>query len=710
MTGPTHTSADKPLPRLRQDLEIGDAPRGPAGERMWHVYDPLRHRYIAINHDTRRALETWRDHETVGALASALGALSDRRVDAQDIEHLATFFKQNGFLVDTDNDWKQRWKSVKAAEESVWKRAIHGYLFFRVPLIAPEPFLRQTYSFVAPLFLPRVQLAIAALGLIGLYLVSRQWEAFLAGANGLMTAVGLAQLGVVLLVVKVVHEFAHAYTAHRHGCRVPVMGVAFMMMAPVLYTDVSDAWRLTDRRRRLAIDAAGVTVELMLAFLATFLWAFLPDGDLRQVCFLVATSCWVMSIAINLNPFMRFDGYYIASELLGIENLQARAFEFGVWRLREVLFALGKPAPERLPPRLATTLTVYAWSVWCYRVVLFTGIALAVYAMFFKALGILLFVFEIAYFIAKPVATEAIGWWKLRAEIRRSRRLWTTMALAMALLAAVVVPWPTNVTAPGVLEAAGQSRLHAPRPAQVAEVAVVHGQSVRRGDVIVRLDAPDLHSERRLAKARLTATELRLARSGADSEDRRERQVLIGVRQSLLSRIRGLDRELAELVLRAPIDGVVAELGPALHAGRWVAVKDQIALVVDRTGTNTVSAYLHEKDLWRVDLGAAARFTPEDTTMARSHASLIWISSAGASRIEQVELTVAHGGSIEVRNEAGRLAPTTAVYALGLAVQGDAGQVPHRIRGTVHLSGRGESYLSAIWRHLLKVVVRESAA
>ncbi len=87
------------------------------------------------------------------------------------------------------------------------------------------------------------------------------------------------------------------------------MGVAFMVLAPTLYTDASDAWRLKERRKRLLIDAAGVLTEMAIAAIALFLWAFLPNGPWRSAMFFISATAWIMSVAVNLSPFMRFDGY-----------------------------------------------------------------------------------------------------------------------------------------------------------------------------------------------------------------------------------------------------------------------------------------------------------------------------------------------------------------------------------------------------------------
>jgi putative peptide zinc metalloprotease protein len=199
------------------------------------------------------------------------------------------------------------------------------------------------------------------------------------------------------------HEMAHALTAKHLGCRVTSMGVALLVLFPVLYTDTTDAWRLHHRRERLAIVLAGIRMELHLALLATFLWSFLADGPLRSAAFFIATTSWLTSLAINLSPFMRFDGYYALADWLGAANLQPRAFALGRWRLREALFGLNEPPPEQLSRSREHIFILYGWATWIYRLMLFLGIALLIYYFAFKLLGIALFAVEIIWFVLLPV-------------------------------------------------------------------------------------------------------------------------------------------------------------------------------------------------------------------------------------------------------------------------------------------------------------------
>ena len=126
--------------------------------------------------------------------------------------------------------------------------------------------------------------------------------------------------------------------------------------------------------------------------------------------FILATATWLMTVVINLSPLMRFDGYFMLSDALNVPNLQTRAFVLARWKMREWLFAFGDDKPEHFEPWREKILIFYAFSTWIYRFFLFLGIALIVYHMFFKILGILLFLVEIFAFLLTPVFREMKEW------------------------------------------------------------------------------------------------------------------------------------------------------------------------------------------------------------------------------------------------------------------------------------------------------------
>lgn len=703
--------APPPLPHLREDLVLQRGALSADGTRAWLIYDALQHRFLQIDAATFSILAVWRTAKSAPDLIATVESQLGYILDETEFKRLVSFLETHSLL---DAGPSKGWKALSAAaarrRPSLMSGLAHNYLFYRIPLFRPDRFLRLTMPLVAPLFTKFACVLVLVLGTLGLYLVSRQWEHFIGTAGGLWSADGAVALAVTLFAVKAVHELGHAYTATRYGCHVPSIGIAFVMMAPMPYTDVTDAWRLKDRYKRVNIDSAGIFVEIGLACVATFLWAFLPDGMPRQVAFLVASTSWIMSVGINLNPFMRFDGYYILADLVRIENLQPRAFDVGIWKLREILFGLGDNCPEIMSRRTINWLVIYAWTTWCFRLLTFIGIAAAVYFYFFKILGVALFLFEIIYFVAKPIYNELKEWWSMRARIAAKRRFYRP---ALGLLLAIGIfawPWSATVYVPAVLEGRDLSRIYAPRPARIQSVHAVQGQSLADGTLLMKLESPLLNQEEALTVARAQATRLRLSRRTADAQDRADYLILEEELAALTARMRSLAAEREQLEIRAPSAGVLMELSPDLHAGRWLAAKQQLA-VVSGSSQATLNGYVHGDDLWRVKAGANGRFFPDNAEQPSSQAVLSEVAVTGATQIEIADLASINGGTIDVEQDARqRLVPSQAQYRVRLDVAGDHSAPAQATRGFVRMEGVPESLLARAWRQVLKVLVREAGA
>jgi putative peptide zinc metalloprotease protein len=699
------------LPVLRPELRLLDGAASALGQPTWLIHDPLQNRFIQIDRAAYETLSLWGSCRTPTELVERVNAQGRVALDDKSLAELIGFLQRNKLTGDgTSGDWRGLAAERAGARRSPWSWLMHNYLFFRLPLWRPQAFLERTLPSVRFLGARPASIVVALAGAIGLYLVSREWESYVATFQGFLTWEGAVLMALALAAVKAAHELGHAYTAVSFGCRVPTMGVAVMLLAPLLYTDVTDAWRLDDRRKRLAIDSAGIRVELAIAALALLAWAFLPDGPARSLAFLLSAVSVVSSLVINLNPFMRFDGYYLLSEAMGIENLQPRAFALGVWKLREWLFALGRPAPESLPRARQAMMIVYAYSTWIYRVALFLGIALVVYHYFFKALGVVLFVVEIAYFIARPIAREVACWIEIRREIMARRRVAAPLAALGALLLALIVPWSSRVEIPAVIEAAELQHIHAPRPARVVAVHVARGVEVAAGDPLISLASPDIEHGLALAETRLALARMKHARRGADAIDREASIVIENEIGEQLARIAGLKKERDELTLRAPFAGRIVELDPALHTGRWVAPKSLLAIVAGGPGT-VARGYVSEADVSRIARGDVGRFVPDHPARPGVAVAVGEVALAAAADLEIEDLASTFGGRIAISPDgADRLAPASAHYLVRMPAGAASGGVELAARGVVVVSGRRESLLARAWRQTLKVLLRESGA
>ncbi len=701
------------VPALRQELELISGAPGFSGAQRWLIYDPVQHRFIAVGRAAHVLLHVWSEGSTVDQL---IGNAADRfgePITARDVERFIQFLQANRLTVEAPGGgWRTLAAAAARGHGGIASRALHSYLFFRVPLFRPERFLRATVGLVRPLASGPAFLIYLLLADTGLYLVSREWDVFRATLAGLLSLQGGLLLGLAMLAVKMLHELGHAYVATNYGCRVPVIGVAFVLGAPMLYSDVTDAWRLASRRQRLAVDIAGIAVDLAVASIATFVWAFLPDGAARGFAFSLATAGWIFSLAMNLNPFMKFDGYHIASDLAGIENMQERAMVVGRWRLREILFALGAPPPERWPPGIAAGLTLYAYALWVYRLVLFTGIALAVYAYFFKLAGVFLFLVEIGYFIIAPIGREFREWWTMRRAILASKRTFVTAATIAGLGACLSLPLSSEVTIPAVLGGAEVARLYPALPAEVARVYVAHGTRVEAGAPLVSLRSIDVTEDLLLTRLKSDVVTMRLQRRASDALDREEALVLENDLAALLQRRDGLRRQAAELEMKAPFAGHVIEIADALHTGRWLNPRESVLVIKAEQGA-VLRGYLDERDIWRVATGAQAVFVPDEIGLPRVPVHLKSIAQSACAVLDQFELAASHGGRIPDRLDAKRQpVPVTAQFAVRAEPTGPLPEAfaARTIAGVIIAAGSPESLMARAWRQVLKVLVRESGA
>jgi putative peptide zinc metalloprotease protein len=517
---------DLALPLLRDDLQILSGTPTAEGVPTWNILDPVRQQYFQIGWSAFQLLSQWH----LGSATRLIDVVSRSttvKVTQCDVMELIQFLYRHNLTRDAPmGGSKGLFAQAEQAKQHWLLKLLHNYLFFRIPLLNPDRFLQKTLPIVEPLFTKTALMCVVLLGVIGCIGIVRQWEFFANTFLYFFSLQGLTAYVLGLIAIKVLHEMGHAYTAARYGCQVQTMGIGFLIMVPVLYTDTTDSWKLTSRKQRAAIAAAGTVVELSIAMIATFLWHLCPEGVLKSVLFVLATTSWIMGLFINLNPMLRFDGYYVLSDWLGVPNLQSRAFAFGKWKLREWLFGWGDAPPEELPGPRQRLLTGYAWSTWVYRAFMFLGIAILVYYFFFKVLGLFLFLVEIGWFLAWPVYQEVQVWWKRREEVMTSWRGRLVGAVVMVILILGCIPVDRMVSIPAVLEARERATIFSPVPTRIIEVNVQEGDRVKKGDTLVRLEAPNIEQKIRLLAQRIAALEMHLQREAAYLEDRNDHQVL----------------------------------------------------------------------------------------------------------------------------------------------------------------------------------------
>ncbi|MEO0530755.1 MAG: hemolysin D, partial [Planctomycetota bacterium] len=141
------------------------------------------------------------------------------------------------------------------------------------------------------------------------------FQAKLPDFNTFFAAENWLLMAAVLGCTKVLHEFGHGLSCKHFGGECHEMGVMLLVLTPCLYCNVSDSWMLPNKWHRAAIGAAGMYVEVVLASICTFIWWFTEPGLLHYTCLNIMFVSSVSTILFNANPLLRYDGYYIMSDL-----------------------------------------------------------------------------------------------------------------------------------------------------------------------------------------------------------------------------------------------------------------------------------------------------------------------------------------------------------------------------------------------------------
>ncbi len=694
------------LPPLRADLQLWRASNAHDGAPSWTLYDPLTHRFFRIGDQIYQMLVRWKTKEGKRLIQQVTNE-TVFNPSFDDVAALIEFLQTNQLTVQSTLQQSRVYiDQYKKLKQVHWHKLLSQYLFFRIPLFRPDVFLDRTYPFIKPLFSRLFLGTSLVIGVTGGYFVSRQWDDFIHTFSHFFTLQGLLIYVTAIVFVKLIHELGHAYTAKHYGCRVTSMGLAFMVMVPMLYSDMSDTWRLSSRQQRFHIAAAGIINELLLAIFCLLLWALLPEGVLRSVCFVIATASFIGSLAINSIPFMRFDGYFMLSDTWGIENLQERSFQLARWKLRYWLFGVIEDKPELLPRNLEAKLICYAWITWLYRLILFLGIALLIYQFFFKVLGLILFAVEIIGLIMMPCLREIKYWWRLREKIQQNGRYRYWGLVAFLWIGLLCIPWSSSIYVPGVLTSANYTILFSSESAQVISMNIKPGQQVAKDQVLMVLKSPQLEKEIEITRKQLDLLKIRANRAVSYAQDQEDLTVILQQIAVESSKLAGLEKEQARLTLRAPFSGIVAEVAEDLHLYQWINQDKPICLIVDPSAAE-IRGVVAEHELDRIELGQQAQFYPENLELPKLTASISRIDWGDIQSLDLPYLASKFGGSIAVKEHAATLVPKSSVYAIYLS--NISATVPQQeMRGEILIEGKPISFARRFLEKAVSVLIRES--
>lgn len=527
------------------------------GEDWYVVRDNFTNSFYRIRPGARRFLVHLTGRRTVEEAWRRSMAESPKEAPGQTeiIQLLAHLYQANLIQSDLPPDSRQLFDKVRRFRQAQVRNTLSSILYLRIPLWDPDRFLIRFLAFARLIFSRWGGIVWGLTLLLAGKVAIDHHGALMQRGQEVLAPENLALLYIAFFVTKLLHELGHAFACRVFGGEVHNMGVMLLVFSPVPYVDVTSAWAQRERWKRVWVGAAGMYVELFIAALATFVWSQTGAGLVNTLAYNVMFVASVSTLLFNLNPLLRFDGYYILSDLMDAPNLHLRSnAQLTNWSERW-LFGVENPPQPAATTNEAVFLGLFGIASGIYRLFVFTFIILFVADKFFgigliaaAVGGFSLFILPL-YKYGRYLAKEP------RLERHRTRAVAVTVSVFAVVLGFLAFfPWPYHTYAPGMLQTTVSAKVVATADGYIEGFAVESGKPVKAGDLLVHMASPELELKITAAQARVRQARAQenagLEKGGANLRvSRRRREAAEALLADLMQRRQ-------ELLVRAPIDGI----------------------------------------------------------------------------------------------------------------------------------------------------------
>lgn len=598
-------------------------------------------------------------------------------------------------------------------------------LAFTIPLLNPEPWLEQSKHILRGIFSrPFFIVWLLVVG-VGIYHVLTNTDRLFSEFNHVIDPTNLAWAGLIFILLRGWHELGHAAACKAFGGRCTEIGLMLLLFVlPFPYCDASSAWRFPHVRHRVIVSAAGMLFETFLASIAAVLWAYSDPGTLRTVLYTTMVISGFTTLLFNLNPLLRYDGYYILSDLTGTANLWQRSRE--MWRFLVERGAFGIRAVR--PPSVRDAaefwlLTVYGALSFPYRIFVIFSIILLIWSNpHYLTLGAVLAAFAMVMMLLFPLAAGA---WYLATSPklvgRRSRAVGIVGGvLGVVVILLGVIPAPASASAPAIVR---PSRIESIRPKEPGHVKAIHaraGQPVKAGDPIMTLENDELAAELAQAMARLA--QATIERDGSHRKSITEQAVAqLGVDHARYQAEQAQARVDA-LTIRAESTGVLTPVGMngtdlANLEGRYIPKGSLVALIAS-TDEMVIRAMLSDHDQAYVFPDGVSRLAADGVAASvrlrgragsELRASIVRFPTVGTDVLDEPSLGAHAGGEISLDpTDTKSQRSIVPRFLVELKPDESAGPLWSGLRGKARFAAKPAPLVSQWWRKLSQVFSERS--
>jgi putative peptide zinc metalloprotease protein len=683
---PSSAAADRRLGlRLRSDLAIHA--QAYSARRYYLVKDPVTLTYFHLGEEEHAILRMLEGPTSIREIQRRFEReFAPQQVTLEQLHTFLAHLYQSGLLLaDAAGQGEELLARRHRRRRREWWASLGNILAIRFRGLDPERLLRWLDPRCGWLFSSWFLAACLGLVVSAVILVALHADVLaqrLSPARDFFAAGNLLWLGAALALAKTLHELGHALTCKHFGGECHEIGVLLLVFTPCLYCNVSDAWLLSSTWQRIAVAAAGIFVELVLASVCVFLWWFSEPGLLNTLALNLVVICSVNTLFLNGNPLLRYDGYYVLADWLQVPNLSQQARALVSRGFQRLVFGWRRPVERFVPERLRTLVAAYGLASVVYRWIVVFAILWGCYRFLqpqgLEVLAELLAIVALAGMLALPVFrwAETFSDPAVRPPLARGRMAALGL-IGTALVAGVVlIPLPFRVSAPVVLQLYQGQDVYVVVPGRLAE-SIEPGQQVAANQPLARLvnleldkEIADLKGQRDHQRARLQHLQWRLSLDPSLAPQIPTAEAALG---DLEARCWQRQRDAEQLILRAPVAGTVipAPGRPRVPYSPSALPSWQGSLL----GPQNREAYL-ETGTHFCAIGDPVHL---EGLLVIDQADIQFVRSAQRVRLklEQLPGVVLQGAIVEVSQLDLQLAPRELAAERDLPVRLDRAGVPH---------------------------------
>jgi putative peptide zinc metalloprotease protein len=509
------------------------------------------------------------------------------------IQLLSQLYFANLLQYDLAADSAKLFERFEKNRQRETRARLASIMFLRIPLFDPDAFIVRTMPWVKWLIGPiGAVLWLLVVG-AGLSLAFNHWAELKDQSQGVLETGNLLLLYSGLVVLKTLHEFGHAFFCRRFGGEVHTMGVLFMIFTPVPYMDATSSWSFRSKWQRALVGMAGMIVELFVAAIAVFVWSRTGPGVLHNLCYNMIFVASVSTVIFNANPLLRYDGYYILTDLIEMPNLYQRSLRQLRHLVERYAFGVKKSDSPARTRREVAWFTGYGIFGGIYRLIVFSGILLFVADRMLLLGLIMAVVCAVSWVIVPVVKLAQYLASSTMLDRNRARGVAVTCGFAaVVLLCLEVIPFPYHFRAVGVVESRQWAEVVNETSGRLDEVVARPGSSVTKGQPLLRFGNHELELEMAAARANRAEIEARLLQ--ATKDEPASVRPLTAKLDAVRKRLARLEADQAALTVRSRQDGVW--IAPLIDdaVGRWSQRGNALGLVVDPSGFEFTSTVLQE--------------------------------------------------------------------------------------------------------------------